>query len=330
LPCLTSLRRNILVNADGSVKIADFGLSAVASDDMQASHLPIRWTAPEALLTGKHVPEKSDVFSFGATSWEAFELGRPPWHWIRTNKEVTNAVISGQILPRPDLCPESVYDVLVKCWEPDPAERIGLDAVRHEIEVARRQLLEDNDIEESFLQLGGGAQKLNTTPAASGNVTPAYVKAPTGESEYTSDIPGATPEGEYSSNIPGATPVGNESEYSSNIPGGTTESEYSSNIPGGTTESEYSSNIPGGTAEGDYTSNIPGGTAESDYSTNIAAVPPVVESEYSTNIAAVTPVIESEYSTNIGAVAGSAPPAESDYSTNLGGGWQAASIPKDE
>jgi serine/threonine protein kinase len=141
--CLTYSRRNILVHTDGPVKIADFGLSAVATDDVQASHLAVRWTAPEALLSGKHA-EKSDVFSFGATSWETFELGRAPWHWIRTNKEVTNAVISGQILPRPDLCPESVYDVLVKCWEPDPEERIGFDAVRHEIEAARGRLLEDS------------------------------------------------------------------------------------------------------------------------------------------------------------------------------------------
>lgn len=62
------------------VKVSDFGMSrAVETEENQgsayylqhAAKVPVRWTAPEALMNGKYTV-KSDVWSYGVTVWELF------------------------------------------------------------------------------------------------------------------------------------------------------------------------------------------------------------------------------------------------------------------
>ena len=78
--------RNILLKNEAKiVKVADFGLSSYLyssieemSEELASSGLPVRWMAPEVLMT-RQVTSKSDVWSFGVLIWEIMGLGAVPY-----------------------------------------------------------------------------------------------------------------------------------------------------------------------------------------------------------------------------------------------------------
>ncbi|CAH8626750.1 unnamed protein product [Schistosoma guineensis] len=78
---------NILVDQDYSVKVSDFGLAKIISDDSHAdpnTKFPIKWTAPEAAL--QHIFSiKSDVWSFGILMYEIVTYGGTPYPGSNTN-----------------------------------------------------------------------------------------------------------------------------------------------------------------------------------------------------------------------------------------------------
>ena len=88
---IVSSHRHILINivyivnyqvADQeTVKISDFGLARVATNDFYQMHsnsnIPVRWEAIEC-LTHRKYSHKSDVWSFGVTLWEMFAFGAIP------------------------------------------------------------------------------------------------------------------------------------------------------------------------------------------------------------------------------------------------------------
>jgi serine/threonine protein kinase len=90
------------------VKIADFGMARFLNQDdyyRQRSNkpVPVKWMAPESVLQ-KIYTEKSDVWSFGVTSWEIFSLGKSPYMDV-TNDGIIDYLYSGNRLTRPTRCP---------------------------------------------------------------------------------------------------------------------------------------------------------------------------------------------------------------------------------
>jgi serine/threonine protein kinase len=116
--------RNVLVNKDFVCKVSDFGLSrdaASASQTNQVERIPIRWTAPEAVIRGIF-SSSSDVWSFGILLWELWSYAAMPYKgW--TNEAVMSNVTRGYRMPSPKNCPQFIYSLMLECWTEDPLER---------------------------------------------------------------------------------------------------------------------------------------------------------------------------------------------------------------
>lgn len=117
--------RNCMIGRDLQVKI---GFLSLSYDLYNAEyyrfnnmHVPLRWMPPEAIFDDEF-SEKSDVWSYGVLVWEIYTLGQMPYH-DRSNEEVLKCVKDDLRLPKPDNCPDTVLEVLDKCWEGNPLAR---------------------------------------------------------------------------------------------------------------------------------------------------------------------------------------------------------------
>ncbi|XP_039372104.1 megakaryocyte-associated tyrosine-protein kinase isoform X2 [Mauremys reevesii] len=113
--------RNILISEENVAKVSDFGLAKVDPKGVDATKLPVKWTAPEALKNNKF-STKSDVWSYGILLWELFSYGRAPYSRM-TLKEVTEMVEKGYRMEAPEECPPSLYALMKSCWETEPGKR---------------------------------------------------------------------------------------------------------------------------------------------------------------------------------------------------------------
>ncbi|XP_041081721.1 epithelial discoidin domain-containing receptor 1-like isoform X2 [Polyodon spathula] len=126
--------RNCLVGEGDTIKIADFGMSRslYTSDYYRIQGravLPIRWMAWECILMGKFTTA-SDVWAFGVTLWEMLLLCKEqPYNWLTDEQVIENA---GEFfrdqgkqiyLPRPEICPQGLFDLMLRCWSRDFKDR---------------------------------------------------------------------------------------------------------------------------------------------------------------------------------------------------------------
>lgn len=123
--------RNVLVGdlrgAIPMVRVADFGLAKVFNEDYSCyvaqpgGKLPIKWTAPEALLNNIF-SVKSDVWSYGILLYEVVTRGEVPYPGM-SNNEVVDKLKIGYRQPAPHNCPKEVYEIMKRCWAQDPDRR---------------------------------------------------------------------------------------------------------------------------------------------------------------------------------------------------------------
>ena len=147
--------RNILVADQETVKISDFGLARVATNDFYVMHsatnIPVRWEAIEC-LTHRKYSHKSDVWSFGVTLWEMFSFGATPtlagcqdfFTCYKRQPEDFQAWLSkleeGVRLPRPDLCPALLYQVMLTCWHRTPQDRPTFQQLKRSLKQAELEV----------------------------------------------------------------------------------------------------------------------------------------------------------------------------------------------
>ena len=99
-------------------QIGDFGMARDLMDDTyyksSGGKVPVKWTAPEALLYRKY-STASDVWSYGMVMFEIWSVGKKPFQHLN-NSDVADRLRSRQCLPPPPGCPREVYKLMVDCW----------------------------------------------------------------------------------------------------------------------------------------------------------------------------------------------------------------------
>ncbi|XP_038636715.1 hepatocyte growth factor receptor isoform X1 [Scyliorhinus canicula] len=115
--------RNCMLDENYIVKVADFGLARdiyekeyYSINNKSGAKLPVKWMALESLQTQKFTT-KSDVWSFGVLLWELMTRGAPPYPDV-DSFDVTMYLLQGRRLLQPEYCPDSLYEVMLKCWHP--------------------------------------------------------------------------------------------------------------------------------------------------------------------------------------------------------------------
>jgi CRP-like cAMP-binding protein/tRNA A-37 threonylcarbamoyl transferase component Bud32 len=132
---------NILVQEDNRAKIVDFGLAcATGTRSAKAKGSPF-FASPEQ-IKGKHMDERSDIYSLGITAYEMF-TGKKPFGGS-SMKEILKQALSGETRdPRkvvPDL-PEELSAFIINATRLNPLERPETIArVLYELEPLARRL----------------------------------------------------------------------------------------------------------------------------------------------------------------------------------------------
>eukprot|EP01137_Pigoraptor_chileana_P002116 Opistho-2@40529 len=113
------------VFGDYVVKVADFGLSrrferSYYQKKSKGGRLPFKWMSPEA-LSGVY-SEKSDVWSWGVTIFEAYAFGASPYPGYDP-AGLARFLRDGERLDQPDACPWAMYNLLCECWAYEAARR---------------------------------------------------------------------------------------------------------------------------------------------------------------------------------------------------------------
>jgi pimeloyl-ACP methyl ester carboxylesterase len=137
---------NVLVSADGRVKLADFGLARFSGGD-DVTGVPelagtVAYMSPEQ-AAGAELTPATDVFSFGVLAWELL-AGERPFQGSQPG-EVLAAILAGRHAPlsdvRPDV-PALLAAVVDACLAHAPADRPASGA---ELARALRRALADAD-----------------------------------------------------------------------------------------------------------------------------------------------------------------------------------------
>lgn len=134
--------RNILITADKTLKISDFGMSKHGDYVVRSNKpLPLRWMAIEA-IENKQCNSKSDVWSFGVVLWEIGTLGAHPYKELQ-NEAIYTSLKSGVRLNRPEICTDELYSLMQRCWCENPDERPTFSEICNILDVNKRKMYVD-------------------------------------------------------------------------------------------------------------------------------------------------------------------------------------------
>jgi serine/threonine protein kinase len=155
--------RNVMLDKKLTCKIGDFGLSRdLAESQYYMTHggrIPIRWTAPEAVMYRKY-STASDVWSYGIVLYEIWTLGKRPYDDSWSNSYVIEMLDKGYRLPPPPGCSFAIYTTMIQCWHPDRHQRPSFTNIVHEFRVSDDKLLvNDSNVEAIRGRLGDAVDR---------------------------------------------------------------------------------------------------------------------------------------------------------------------------
>jgi serine/threonine protein kinase len=119
---------NLLIDANGTVKVCDFGLSTVkeVGDISQPAERVVPgtplWMAPE-LMVGKGATDKTDVYGYGMVLWEIV-TGEIPFPEMENFQVFKRAIcVLGQRPPIPNDMLPGLKNLIERCWHKEPSQR---------------------------------------------------------------------------------------------------------------------------------------------------------------------------------------------------------------
>ncbi|XP_074501349.1 macrophage-stimulating protein receptor-like [Sebastes fasciatus] len=131
--------RNCMLDETFTVKVADFGMARDIYDkeyysiqDQKRVKLPVKWMAIESLQTQKFTI-KSDVWSYGILMWELLTRGASPYPDVDPY-DITHYLLKGRRLPQPQFCPNTLYNIMLTCWEPEPECRPSFSSLAADVQ----------------------------------------------------------------------------------------------------------------------------------------------------------------------------------------------------
>jgi serine/threonine protein kinase len=115
--------QNILVNADWSVALCDFGLAREIARAAAPSRLTTaEHASPEVIRGDAGFSPASDAWAFGVVLWELF-TGREPWADVPPARVIAAVGFGGETLEITDDVPPPIADIVTACWAPEPGDR---------------------------------------------------------------------------------------------------------------------------------------------------------------------------------------------------------------
>ena len=132
--------QNILVTAEGDVKVSDFGLSKTISRTIgnALSRMgTLNWLAPEVLRGEVYQSTAVDVYAFGMVLYEIMMDGKPPYDaWQPL--QIVRAIDEGQRPEIPDSCDPRYRVLMENCLSPLPEDRPNFRDICKELESIER------------------------------------------------------------------------------------------------------------------------------------------------------------------------------------------------
>jgi serine/threonine protein kinase len=125
---------NMLFDANGCLKVTDFGLAATTTATSTYSSYTVvggstPWMSPEQLKDEGGATEASDVYAFGMVMWE-METCDYPWSYLSTFNKIYQAVaVRGERPPIPDSCVGECCELMKECWQQDAPKRPTFNAI---------------------------------------------------------------------------------------------------------------------------------------------------------------------------------------------------------
>ena len=171
---------NIMLDAEGTLKVLDFGIARWESSGMTRSGVimgSLNYMSPE-LVAGRPIDQRSDVFAVGAVTYEFLS-------YVRAFPGGIPGVFTRVVQQPPDqfesvaasLDPE-IVQILERALAKDPAERYqDLSAMRHDLQRVRQRLEREVDDETIVLHRVSAPGAATETPPLAAELADAVAQA---------------------------------------------------------------------------------------------------------------------------------------------------------